>query len=127
MRDLLRNALRMRPDRIIIGEVRGPEALDLLVALNTGHGGALSTVHANSAEDALRRLETLALMAGVGLPHEAIREQVARGIDVVVHMGREGTSRRDVLAVGEVEPVAGAAGIREVWRRTGEAGGNRDG
>ena len=68
IRDLLRNALRMRPDRIVIGEVRGAEALDLLTALNTGHDGALSTVHANSPEDALRRLETLALMAGVGLP-----------------------------------------------------------
>ena len=73
IRDLLRNALRMRPDRIVIGEVRGREALDLLTALNTGHDGALSTVHANSPEDALRRLETLAMMAGVGLPHEAIR------------------------------------------------------
>ena len=79
IRDLLRNALRMRPDRIVIGEVRGPEALDLLTALNTGHDGALSTVHANSPEDALRRVETLALMAGVGLPHDAIREQLARG------------------------------------------------
>ena len=77
IRDLLRNALRMRPDRIVIGEVRGAEALDLLTALNTGHDGALSTVHANSPADALRRLETLALMAGVGLPHEAIGEQVA--------------------------------------------------
>ncbi len=76
IRDLLRNALRMRPDRIVIGEVRGAEALDLLTALNTGHEGALSTVHANSPEDALRRIETLALMAGVGLPHEAIREQL---------------------------------------------------
>ncbi len=77
IRDLLRNALRMRPDRIVIGEVRGAEALDLLTALNTGHDGALSTVHANSPADALRRLETLALMAGVGLPHAAIAEQVA--------------------------------------------------
>ena len=88
IRDLLRNALRMRPDRIVIGEVRGAEALDLLTALNTGHDGALSTVHANSPEDALRRVETLALMAGVGLPHEAIREQLARGVDLVVHMAR---------------------------------------
>ncbi len=79
IRDLLRNALRMRPDRIVIGEVRGAEALDLLTALNTGHDGALSTVHANSPADALRRLETLALMAGVGLPHDAIAEQVQRG------------------------------------------------
>ncbi len=90
IRDLLRNALRMRPDRIVIGEVRGAEALDLLMALNTGHEGALSTVHANSPEDALRRIETLALMAGVGLPHEAIREQLGRGVDLVVHLARLG-------------------------------------
>jgi pilus assembly protein CpaF len=88
VRDLLRNALRMRPDRIVIGEVRGPEALDLLTALNTGHEGALSTIHANSAADALNRLETLALMAGVGLPHEAIAEQVQRGVDLVVQVER---------------------------------------
>ena len=99
IRDLLRNALRMRPDRIVIGEVRGPEALDLLTALNTGHDGALSTLHANSPEDALRRLETLALMAGVGLPHDAIREQVARGIDVIAHVRREADGRRRVSQV----------------------------
>ncbi|MGI9020205.1 MAG: CpaF family protein, partial [Solirubrobacterales bacterium] len=102
IRDLLRNALRMRPDRIVIGEVRGPEALDLLVALNTGHAGALSTVHANSPEDALRRLETLALMAGVGLPHEVVREQVARGIDLVIHLGRGPGGSRLVLSVAAV-------------------------
>ena len=117
IRDLLRNALRMRPDRIVIGEVRGPEALDLLTALNTGHDGALSTVHANSPEDALRRLETLALMAGVGLPHEVIREQVARGIDLVVHMARGQGGSRLVLAAAEVLPVAGGVGVRELWRR----------
>jgi pilus assembly protein CpaF len=121
IRDLLRNALRMRPDRIVIGEVRGAEALDLLVALNTGHDGALSTVHANSPEDALRRLETLALMAGVGLPHDAVREQVARGIEVVAHMERGPGGSRRVGAVGEVEPVAGGIGIRELWRRPGGA------
>jgi pilus assembly protein CpaF len=102
IRDLLRNALRMRPDRIVIGEVRGPEALDLLTALNTGHGGALSTVHANSPADALRRLETLALMAGLGLPHEAIAEQVRRGIDLVVQIERRGDGRRVVTEIGEV-------------------------
>ena len=89
IRDLLRNALRMRPDRIVIGEVRGVEALDLLTALNTGHEGALSTIHANSPADALRRLETLVLMAGVGLPHAAVAEQVRRGIDLVVHLQRQ--------------------------------------
>jgi pilus assembly protein CpaF len=99
IRDLLRNALRMRPDRIVIGEVRGAEALDLLTALNTGHDGALSTVHANSATDALVRIETLALMAGLGLPHEAVASQVRRGIDLVVHVQRGTDGRR---RVGEI-------------------------
>jgi pilus assembly protein CpaF len=117
IRDLLRNALRMRPDRIVIGEVRGPEALDLLTALNTGHEGALSTVHANSPEDALRRVETLALMAGVGLPHDAIREQLARGLDMVVHMARRTGGGRQVTEVAEVLRAAGGVGVREVWSR----------
>lgn len=102
IRDLLRNALRMRPDRIVIGEVRGVEALDLLTALNTGHEGALSTVHANSPEDALRRLETLVLMAGVGLPHAAVSEQVRRGIDLVVHLERDADGSRRVTEIAEV-------------------------
>jgi pilus assembly protein CpaF len=116
IRDLVRNALRMRPDRIVIGEVRGPEALDLLTALNTGHDGALSTVHANSPGDALRRLETLALMAGIGLPHSAIREQVARGIDLVVHLDRAADGARRVIEVAEVTAVAGGVGTRELYR-----------
>jgi pilus assembly protein CpaF len=107
IRDLLRNALRMRPDRIVIGEVRGPEALDLLTALNTGHDGALSTVHANSPADALARLETLALMAGVGLPHAAIAAQVRRGIDLVVQMERRPDGARVVSAVAEVAAIDG--------------------
>ena len=102
IRDLLRNALRMRPDRIVIGEVRGVEALDLLTALNTGHDGALSTVHANSPQDALRRLETLALMAGIGLPHAAIAEQVRRGIGLVVHIERRPDGSRRVSEIAEV-------------------------
>jgi len=102
VRDLLRNALRMRPDRIVIGEVRGAEALDLLTALNTGHEGALSTVHANSPTDALVRLETLALMAGLGLPHAAIAEQVRRGIDLVVQLERRRDGRRLVTEIAEV-------------------------
>ena len=116
LRDLLRNALRMRPDRIVIGEVRGPEALDLLTALNTGHDGALSTLHANSPEDALRRLETLALMAGVGLPHEAVREQVARGVEVVAHLRREEDGGRRVSEVAEVVHESGTARLEELWR-----------
>jgi pilus assembly protein CpaF len=102
IRDLLRNALRMRPDRIVIGEVRGVEALDLLTALNTGHAGALSTVHANSPADALSRLETLALMAGVGLPHAAVAAQVRRGIDLVVHIERHSDGTRRVTEIAEV-------------------------
>ncbi len=117
IRDLLRNALRMRPDRIVIGEVRGAEALDLLTALNTGHEGALSTVHANSPADALRRVETLALMAGLGLPHEAIREQLARGVDLVVHMSRAADGARLVTELSEVRRAAGGIGVRELWRR----------
>ena len=104
IRDLLKNALRMRPDRILIGEVRGPEALDLLTALNTGHDGALSTVHASSAEDALRRLEVLTLMAGIGLPLEVVANQLRRGIDLVVHLTRCGDGSRKVETILEVEP-----------------------
>jgi pilus assembly protein CpaF len=114
IRDLLRNALRMRPDRIVIGEVRGPEALDLLTALNTGHRGALSTLHANSPSDALRRLETLALMAGVGLPHAAIREQLGRGFELVVHLERLADGRRVVTEIAEVVRAAGGPATREL-------------
>ena len=103
IRDLLRNALRMRPDRIVIGEVRGGEALDLLTALNTGHDGALSTVHASSPVDAIRRLETLSLMAGLGLPHSSIAEQVRRGIDLVVHLERRPDGSRRVSDLHEVD------------------------
>ena len=102
IRDLLKNSLRMRPDRIIIGEVRGAEALDLLTALNTGHDGALSTVHASSAEDALSRLEVLALMAGVGLPLEVIGIQLRRGIDLVCHISRLRDGNRRVTEIVEV-------------------------
>jgi pilus assembly protein CpaF len=115
IRDLLRNALRMRPDRVVIGEVRGAEALDLLTALNTGHEGALSTLHANSPADALRRLETLVLMADVGLPHAAIREQVARGIDLIAHLRRDPDGARRLIAIAEVAPSAGGVGARELW------------
>jgi pilus assembly protein CpaF len=117
VRDLLRNALRMRPDRIVIGEVRGPEALDLLTALNTGHEGALSTLHANSAADALNRLETLALMAGVGLPHEAIAGQVQRGVELVVHVERRADGSRHVAEIAEVVRVAGATAVRALDAR----------
>jgi pilus assembly protein CpaF len=92
----------MRPDRIVIGEVRGPEALDLLTALNTGHDGALSTVHANSPADAISRIETLALMAGVGLPHDAIANQARRGIDHVVQLQRDPDGARRVVEISDV-------------------------
>ena len=118
IRRLVRNALRMRPDRIVVGEVRGEEALDLLTALSTGHDGSLSTVHAGSPAEALRRVETLALMAGLGLPHAALREHVADAFDLVVCQARGPDGARRVVAVAEVVRVAGGAAARELysWR-----------
>lgn len=101
IRDLIRTALRMRPDRIIVGEVRGEEAIDMLQAMNTGHEGSLSTAHANSTGDMLSRLETMVLM-GMNLPMEAIRRQIASGIDILVHLGRMKDKSRKVLEVAEV-------------------------
>ncbi|WP_241004436.1 CpaF family protein [Conexibacter sp. SYSU D00693] len=115
IRDLMKNALRMRPDRIVVGEVRGGEALDMLAAMSTGHDGSLSTVHAGSPEEAVRRLETLALMAGVGLPHEAIRQQVADAVDLVVHQSRLADGTRRVVAVSEVVRLAGGAATRPLY------------
>jgi pilus assembly protein CpaF len=126
IRQLVRNALRMRPDRIVVGEVRGAEALDMLQALNTGHDGSLTTVHANSPEDALRRIETLALMAGVGLPHAAIREQAASALDLIVHQARLPDGTRAVESVTEVVRVATGAGVRELYRRGSEPRAPRD-
>ena len=99
LRALVRNALRMRPDRIVVGEVRGGEALDMLQAMNTGHDGSLTTVHASSPADAVRRIETMALMAGLDLPHLAVREQVASAVDVIVHLVRDGDGSRRVRFV----------------------------
>jgi pilus assembly protein CpaF len=127
IRQLVRNALRMRPDRIVVGEVRGPEALDMLQALNTGHDGSLTTVHANSPEDALRRVETLALMAGVGLPHAAVRDQASSALDLIVHQSRLPDGARAVESVTEVVRVASGAGVRELYRRGGEPRAPRDG
>jgi pilus assembly protein CpaF len=115
VRRLVRNALRMRPDRIVVGEVRGGEALDMLSAMSSGHDGSLSTVHAGSPEEALRRIETLALMAGLGLPHDAIREQVAGALDLVVHQARMGDGSRRVVAVSEVVRIAGGAATRPLY------------
>ncbi|WP_353808489.1 CpaF family protein [Agromyces sp. SYSU T00194] len=134
IRDLVRNSLRMRPDRIVIGEVRGAEALDMLQAMNTGHEGSISTIHANSPRDALSRLETLVLMAGMDLPLRAIREQIASAIDIVVQIGRLRDGTRRVVSVTEVQGMEGdiitledafkfdyAAGVDENGRFLGHA------
>jgi len=107
IRDLVRNALRMRPDRIIVGEVRGPEALDMLQAMNTGHEGSLSTIHANSPRDALSRLETMVLMAGYDLPLRAIRHNVSSALDLIVQIERLDDGTRHVTAISEVQRMEG--------------------
>ena len=122
IRRLVRNALRMRPDRIVVGEVRGPEALDLLTALSTGHDGSLSTIHAGTPAEALRRVETLALMAGLGLPHAALREQVADAFDFVVCQARGVDGIRRVVSVAEVIRVAAGPAAREVYTWRGGRG-----
>ena len=101
IRDLIKTALRMRPDRIIVGEVRSEEAIDLLMAMNTGHDGSLSTGHANSARDMLTRLETMVLM-GMEMPLDAIRRQIASAVDIIVHLGRLRDHSRKVLEIMEV-------------------------
>ena len=108
VRELVRNALRMRPDRIVVGEVRGGEALDMLQAMNTGHDGSLSTAHANSARHALWRLETMALMSDVDLPIAHVRAQVASAIDLVVHTARLRDGRRVVFQIAGVDDLDGA-------------------
>ncbi len=107
IRDLVRNSLRMRPDRIVVGEVRGGEALDMLQAMNTGHDGSLSTLHANTPRDALSRLETMVLMAGLNLPARSIREQIASAVDLVVHLSRMGDGNRRVTDITEVAGMDG--------------------
>jgi pilus assembly protein CpaF len=107
IRDLVRNALRMRPDRIVVGEVRGGEALDMLQAMNTGHAGSITTVHANTARDALARLETMVLMAGFDLPMRAIREQIASAINLIVQLERASDGTRRVISVEEVQGLEG--------------------
>jgi len=102
IRDLVRNSLRMRPDRIVVGECRGGEALDMLQAMNTGHDGSLTTVHANAPRDALSRLETLALMAGLDLPSRAIRDQIASAVNLIVQQSRLQDGSRRVTHITEV-------------------------
>ena len=106
-RNLVKNSLRMRPDRIIVGEVRGEEALDMLQAMNTGHDGSISTVHANSPRDALSRLETMVLMAGMDLPQRAIREQIASAIGIVVQLSRLSDGSRKMIGVSEIVGMEG--------------------
>src|SRR5439155_6418423 len=114
-----RNALRMRPDRIIVGEVRGGEALDMLQAMNTGHEGSLSTAHANSPRDLLSRLETMALMSDVELPVAHVREQIAGALDLIVHMTRLPDGRRAVARISAVEGLAaGSIVVEDVFRWT---------
>jgi pilus assembly protein CpaF len=107
IRELLRNSLRMRPDRIIVGEVRGAETMDMLQAMNTGHDGSLSTVHANSPRDALARIESMVLMAGVDFPMRAIREQVSRAVDLLVHIQRFGDGSRRITHISEIQRMEG--------------------
>ena len=107
IRDLVRNALRMRPDRLIVGEVRGGEALDMLQAMNTGHSGSITTLHANSPRDAIARLETTALMAGVELPVTAIRKQISSAINLVVHMNRMPDGSRKTMQITEIAGMEG--------------------
>jgi pilus assembly protein CpaF len=123
VRDLVRNALRMRPDRIIVGEVRGGEALDMLQAMNTGHDGSLSTAHANGPRHALWRLETMAMMSDVDLPAAHIRNQVASAIDVIVHLARLRDGRRVVFDVSAVEGIHdGEPLVRQVFAFRPRAG-----
>jgi pilus assembly protein CpaF len=121
-RDLVRNALRMRPDRIVVGEVRGAEVIDMLQAMNTGHDGSLSTIHANSSRDALHRLENLVLMAGLALPDRAIREQVASALQLIVHVSRVSDGTRKLLSIQEIVGMEGPiVTMQEIFRfrRTG--------
>ena len=117
IRDLIHSALRLRPDRIVIGEIRGGEALDLLQALNTGHAGSMSTIHANSPLDALRRIETCALLSGIDIPLSALRAQVASAIGAVVHTARLSDGSRKVVSIAEVLPLErGEYRVRELHR-----------
>ncbi len=128
IRDLVRNALRMRPDRIVVGEVRGAEALDMLQAMNTGHEGSLSTVHANSPRDAIARLETMVLMAGVELPVRAIREQISSAVDVIVQLGRLRDGSRRVTHITEVVGMEGqVVTLQDIFEFDYGAGIDEDG
>ncbi|HZY43677.1 MAG TPA: ATPase, T2SS/T4P/T4SS family, partial [Anaerolineae bacterium] len=107
IRDLVINSLRMRPDRIIVGECRGAEALDMLQAMNTGHEGSMTTLHANATRDALARMETMVLMAGMDLPHRAIREQISAAIDLIIQQERLRDGSRRIISISEVQGMEG--------------------
>jgi len=127
-RDLLKNTLRMRPDRIIIGEVRGPEALDMLQAMNTGHEGSMTTVHANNTRDGLRRIENMVSMAGLNYPIHAIRQQISSALEIMVHLARLVGGRRKILAIAEITGMEGEVVCLQdlfTYRQTGiDAQGN---
>jgi pilus assembly protein CpaF len=128
IRDLVKNALRMRPDRIVVGECRGGEALDMLQAMNTGHDGSMTTTHANSSPEALARIETLVLMAGVDLPSRAIREQIANSIHVIVQIARFADGTRRLTEVAEVTGIEeGEIMTRPIFEyiRTGTGAANK--
>lgn len=123
MRDLVRNCLRMRPDRIIVGEVRGPEAFDLLQAMNTGHDGSMGTFHANSPRDAMFRLENMVAMADLGIPISAIREQIASSLEIIIHTQRLRDGSRKVMNISEISGIAeGVVGMQDIvtYEITGE-------
>ena len=128
IRDLVRNSLRMRPDRIVVGEIRDAAALDMLQAMNTGHDGSLSTVHANSPRDALARVETMVMMAGMDLPVRAIREQVSSAIDLVIQQSRLKDGTRRITAITEVVGMEGdVVTLQDVFRFDYSAGLRRAG
>uniref|UniRef100_A0A7C5RUY3 CpaF family protein n=1 Tax=Thermomicrobium roseum TaxID=500 RepID=A0A7C5RUY3_THERO len=126
IRDLVINALRMRPDRIVVGECRGGEALDMLQAMNTGHDGSMTTIHSNSPRDTLHRLETMVLMAGMDLPVRAIREQIASALDLIIHMARLKDGSRKIVAITEVQGMEGDVIVLQdifVFEQTGYENG----
>jgi len=126
IRDLVRNALRMRPDRIVVGEVRGGEALDMLQAMNTGHEGSLTTIHCNSPRDGLARMETMVLMAGYDLPLRAIRSQIASAVDIIIHIDRFGDGSRRVTHISEVQGMEGdVITLQDIFRFNFAEGGTQ--
>ena len=121
IRDCVRNSLRMRPERIVVGECRGGEALDMLQAMNTGHDGSLTTLHANSPRDALSRLETMSLMAGVELPVKVLREQIASAIELIIQQARMRDGSRKVVAITEVAGMEGdTVVLQDIFKFTDE-------